>query len=446
MFYIVESQEQIKRLEVYKDFGCFLELIESNDNYHPKLTEVIAVYVRPVIDKGQGYIIPINHDEGLNQNLADVYGVLKTFSKVYVLDKKRVLYHYVGGKELIDLGLKEAMLRFDQLDTETSIKTYNWFYSRYSQLSNLNQIIPITKHYERCEELYSRVESLIKEEDPAGFQFYNETATKTYFMAEQGGLRVDIHGFLNYFKLNNENYSLDGETVYTRYNLCNPTSRPTNSFNGVNFLAIPHGREFRNCWKPQSGGHWAELDFDGYHIRLVAEQIGYNLNLEDKAHLQLARLWYGKDEISEVEYGKVKGLNFQIIYGSIPEEYKGLEFTDKVQAYIDQLWKQYKKQGYVENPISHKRFTKNLKDMTAHKLMNYMVQSLETARNVNILQKVLHYLYKTGSKTRVELITYDSFLLDVAPGEDSIVLKVKEIMEQGGYPVKLKTGEDLNFD
>lgn len=445
MFYIIESQEQLKRLKVYKDFGCFLELIESNDLYHPKLTEVVAVYIRPVIDKGQGYIIPINHDEGLNQNFDDVCKVLRSFTKVYVLNKKRTLYHYVGKQELIDLGIKEAMLRFDRLDTETNVKTYNWFYGRHGELANVNQIIPLTKHYERCEELYNRVEKLIKEEEPEGFQFYNEAATKVYFMVEQSGMRVDIHGFLNYFKLNDERYSLDGELVYTQYNLCNPTSRPTNAFNGVNFLAIPKGQEFRQCWKPQND-YFIEADYDGYHIRLVSNEIGYKLKLDEKAHLQLAKLWHGKDDISEIEYSKAKGLNFQIIYGAIPDEYRGLEFTDKVQAYIDELWKQYKKQGYVENPISHKRFTRNLKDMTAHKLMNYMIQSLETARNVNILQKVLHYLYKTGSKTKVELITYDSFLLDVAKGEEEVVDKIKQIMEQGGYPVKLKTGYDLNFD
>ena len=118
----------------------------------------------------------------------------------------------------------------------------------------------------------------------------------------------------------------------------------------------------------------------------------------------------------------------------------------KIQDYIDRLWEQFKKGGYVENPISHKRFTKNLKDMSAHKLMNYMVQSLETARNVVILHKVLHYLFKTGCKTKLELITYDSFLLDVAKGEEEVVQKVKKIMEQGGYPVKLKTSDNLNFD
>lgn len=446
MFYIIENPKQLERLKVYKDFGCFLELIESNDSYHPKLTEVVAVYIRPIIDKGQGYIVPVNHDEGLNQNFDDICQVLKTFSKVYVRDKKRILYHYLGGRELIDLSIKEAMIRFDQLDYESTCKTYDWFYGRYGDLADVGQIIPLTKHYERCEELFHRVENLIKENEPEGFQFYNETGTKVYFMVEQSGLRVDRQEFLKNFNLNEEGSSLDGETVYTRYNLCNPTSRPTNSFNGVNFLAIPKGQEFRKCWKPQSGGYFAQLDWDGYHIRLVSEQIGYKLNLNEKAHLQLAKLWHGKDEISEIEYGKAKGLNFQIIYGSIPEEYRGLEFTDKVQNYIDQLWKQYKKEGYVENPISHRRFTKNLKEMTAHKLMNYVVQSLETARNINILQKVLHYLYKTESRTRLELITYDSFLLDVAPGEDQIVEGVKKIMEQGGYPVELKTGADLNFN
>lgn len=450
MFYIVDTLEQLKRLKSYKDFGCFLELIESNDYYHPKLTEIVAVYIRPVIDKGQGFIVPVSHDEGLNQNFEDVCKILKSFSKVYVLNKKRVLYHYVGGKELIDLGIKEAMLRFDRLDIETSVKTYNWFYSKYSSLSNVNQIIPLTKHYERCEELYSRVESLIKEEEPEGFQFYNETATKVYFMVEQNGLRVDKHGFLKNFHVNDEGYSIDGELVYTQYNLLNPTSRPTNSFNGVNFLAIPKGEAFRQCFKSRFGkeGMFVQFDWDGYHLRLVSEQIGYKLKLDEKAHLQLAKLWYGKDEVSDAEYGKAKAMNFQIIYGAIPDEYRGLEFTDKVQAYIDELWKQYKKDGYITNPISGKQFTKNLKDMKPNKLMNYMVQSLETARNVEVLCKVLRMLNKNQYKSKIILITYDSFLVDWSyeDGEE-VLTEIKKIMEgRGGqYPVFEDRSLDLNF-
>ena len=139
-------------------------------------------------------------------------------------------------------------------------------------------------------------------------------------------------------------------------------------------------------------------------------------------------------------------MNFQIIYGAIPDKYRGLEFTDKIQNYIDTLWKEYKKNGYVENPDSHKRFTIELPEMKATKLMNYMVQSLETSRNIKVLWQVLQFLHKHSYKSKILLVTYDAFTVDWNEEDGLEVLTgIKEIMERGGYPVKVKRSKDLNF-
>ena len=56
------------------------------------------------------------------------------------------------------------------------------------------------------------------------------------------------------------------------------------------------------------------------------------------------------------------------------------------------MWKMYKEEGYVCNPQSGKPFSTNLQDMHSTKLMNYMMQSLETSNNITILKDVLRYL------------------------------------------------------
>ena len=77
------------------------------------------------------------------------------------------------------------------------------------------------------------------------------------------------------------------------------------------------------------------------------------------------------------------------------------------------------------------------------KLMNYMMQSLETARNILILKEVLRYLQ--NKKTKLVLYTYDSFLFDFSKedGKETLV-KLQEILETGGkYPIKFKYSKDL---
>ena len=103
MFYIVESDDQIDQLKSYASQGAYVEVICSNDNYHPILTSTVAVYIRP-LECFEGFIIPINHTEGLNVDKNRVYDVLKQFDILYAYDKKQLLYHFVLPR-VIDLSL-----------------------------------------------------------------------------------------------------------------------------------------------------------------------------------------------------------------------------------------------------------------------------------------------------------------------------------------------------
>ena len=439
MFYIVESQDQIDRLKGYANQGAYVEVISSNDNFHPILTYTVAVYIRP-LDSIEGFIIPINHTEGLNVDKERVYELLKQFKTLYTYDKKQLLYHFVLTG-VIDISLLNTMINFDRKDLPKTNSTYNWFYNRMSEYKDLNAIIPIVKLYEKCEDNYKHLDCILQYEIPNGFEFYNKTATTVFFMIERAGLRIVYQPFLELFKPNNPVFSIQDNIVYTSYNLNNITSRPTNAFNSVNFAAIPKAPEYRKAIIPQND-YFVEFDFDGYHLRLLCEQIGYELT-EESAHIQLARLYFGKDEISEEEYAKAKQTNFHAIYGKIPPEFAFLEIFEKIQNYINSLWKQFNEQGYVEDPISGKRFTKQLPDMHPQKLMNYMMQSLETSRNILILKDVLMFLQ--NKKTKIALYTYDAIVFDFKKEDGKQVLEdLQKILEQGKkYPVKFKYSKNL---
>jgi hypothetical protein len=439
MFYIIETDEQIQLVKNLGRKGGYVEVISSNDNYHPLLTHTVAVYIRP-LDHPEGYIIPISHDEGLNVSKDRVYDILKQYATLYTLDKKELMYHFILPS-VIDLSLLYAMTHYNRLEVARSNSTCNWYYNRFHKFKQINTIIPITKLFEKCEDNYNTVHRILQYEIPNGFDFYNKTATSVFFMIERAGLKVIYEQFIQLFKPNNEAYNIEDNIAYTSYNLYNSTSRPTNAFNSINFAAIPKAPEYRKTIIPQNDV-FVEMDFDGYHLRLLCEQIGYPLT-DESAHIQLARLYFGKDEIAEDEYAKAKQINFHAIYGKIPPEYAFLEVFDKIEKYIASLWKQFKEQGYVEDPISGKRFTQELPDMHPQKLMNYMMQSLETSRNILILKDVLMFLQ--NKKTKLALYTYDAFVFDFDKSDGKETLETLEnIMNQGGkYPVKFKYSNNL---
>ena len=440
-FYIVETDEQIELLRDLGHKGGYVEVISSNDNYHPHLTHTVAVYLHPLAHP-DGYIIPIQHDEGLNVEKNRIYDVLKSYTTLYTYDKKELLYHFVLT-DIIDISLVYAMTKYERLDLPRNNSTYNWFYNRLPDFTDVNALVPLTKLFEKCEEKYSYLEPMMRLTIPNGFDFYNKTATNVFYLIEQSGLRIAYQAFVDLFKPNNVNYNIRDSITYTSYNLYNSTSRPTNAFNSVNFAAIPKAPEFRKAIIPQND-IFIEMDFDGYHLRLLCEQIGYELT-EESAHIQLARLYFGKDEIAEEEYAKAKQINFHAIYGKIPPEYASLRVFEKIDQYIKMLWKQFNEIGYVEDPISGRRFTKELKDMHPQKLMNYMMQSLETSRNITILRDTLKYLQT--KHTKISLVTYDAILLDFSKKDGKETLEeIQEILESGGkYPIKVKYGKSLDF-
>ena len=439
MFYISETDYQLERLKNLGRLGAFIHVISSNDNYHPKLADTLAVYIRP-IDSKYGYIIPIDHEEGLNVKKERVYDLLQGFSTLYTIDKKELLYHF-NIQESIDLSLLYSMVKFDRLEYSKENSTINYFYHKHRDFKDINKLIPISKLYESCEKLYDQIKNVIKYKIPSGFDFYNTTGINVFYLIEQAGLGVYYEAYNELFKPRNPLYNTVNNTVLTYYNLYNITSRPTNSFNSVNYAAIPHSDKHRKAFKPLND-YFVEFDFDGYHLRLLCDQIDYPLN-EESAHKQLAKLYFNKKEISDDEYSKAKQINFQAIYGKIPEEHAFLEVFEKIDKFIKDLWKKFEKKGKIEAPISKKPFTKQLKDMHPQKLMNYVMQSLETSRNILILKEVLRYL--KNKKSKIVLYTYDSITFDFSKEDGKETLEdIKNILEEGKkYPIKFKYSNNL---
>ena len=90
MFYLIETKNQLNKLKdkLSTRESPYLEFIQGNDNTHPALSEIIAVYLNVNFES---YIIPINHTECINWDKDAILSVLTNY-EFCVLDKKAALH------------------------------------------------------------------------------------------------------------------------------------------------------------------------------------------------------------------------------------------------------------------------------------------------------------------------------------------------------------------
>jgi hypothetical protein len=431
MYFIVETEEQLSQLP--KPEKCFIELVSLSEHTHPSLTTPCVLYYN---DFQKGYVIPINHSEGFSIKLESIESFLKDVPKVYLLDKKWHSY-YLDLPNSIDLY-------FTVLDVEGKIKDFQCytpvhldFYEKFKYLPQVNTYIPISKHYERCECMFEMVRDYVGKEQ--NIQWQNKY-TEVYKWVEEQGILVEEKLFDKYFETPWKGRSVRDSRVYSSYNLYNITSRPTNAFNSINFLAFNKENGSRTAFMPENDA-FVEFDFDGYHLRLIANTIGTAIPQDESIHLFLGKQYFGKDELIPEEYQEAKKITFRQMYNGVEDEFKHIEFFEDVAHTVEAMWTAYKSNKFLELP-NGRRITQE--NANPQKLFNYYIQCLETVNNVKKLDKLKSYLKDKQSK--VLLVVYDSILIDYSVEDGKGTLgEIKDILEEGGYKVKAKKGHNYNF-
>ena len=418
MFWLVESKDQLNRFcnSNYKE--AFVEIIPYNNWIHPSQNSVCAVYIRPLLAT-KGFVLPITHSETQNVNINDVKHILSQYDTLYVRDKKEFL-HYFVFKTLFDITL----------NSHTYIRqytpTHSYFYNKMGEKKDVNRIIPIVKHYEYCENMFNDLKERINE--PIN-EFNNNKTTVVFNALERSGIRVDRKQFEEKFHL------LDSDFTYSQYNFKTLTGRPSNKFRGVNYAALNKDNGDRECFIARNSS-LVEFDISAYHPTLLAKLVGYDFGDQD-IHMAFAEM-YG------VDYKKAKELTFKQLYGGVFEQYKDLEFFKKVQVYTDDLWDKFQNEGYIECPISKHRFNKDeLEDMKPQKLLNYLLQNLETSYNVCILWDIIKLL--KNRETELVLYTYDSFLFDFSKKEKELYNEIVSLFKKYKLQIKVNYGDTYNF-
>ena len=269
---IIETINQFRRFySKFKSEDCIVIPILSDTNLHPKENILSLLYIS-FLD-GKDYILPFNHSETINLDISYL-DKLNSDNKKYTFNKKELL-HIICLENVIDVNLQHYMEHNESLNIdEIFTLTYSFFSNKFYNKNNLNSIIPVMKHLEYCRKLSNELKKYI---NLPVHKKYNDNVIDNLTYLESSGLQT-----IN-------------DMVYSEYNLYTSTGRPSNRYGGVNFAALNKTDGSRKPYISRFGtdGMLIEFDYDGYHLRLIGNLIGYKFP-KGSVHEHMAK-FYGCD-------------------------------------------------------------------------------------------------------------------------------------------------------
>ena len=390
---------------------------------HPQNTHISFIFVRTHTDK---YILSHKHTDSLSLSKSLIEGILNTTGEKWVFQKKKLLQSFENPKEgLFDVDTAYFLKTGETIDYSRPIQhlVNSLLHKGYKE--DIIQSVPILKLCEAIEpELLKHTNQKSKT-----YNWYNDTFIPTLSDIEQFGIRVDREKFIDRWPQAQKQLSPDN-VVHTEYNPFTVTGRPSNRHGGVNSAALNKTDGSRDGFV--ADGIVLQMDYNAYHPRLIGKLIKFHMP-EGNVHEWLAEQ-YGCD-VSEG-----KGITFRLLYGGIDDDFRQIPYLNAVADYIDELWIETQKRGFLQTP--HREIPLSwIEQPNPQKVFNYLLQAVETEMNVDKMRRVLNWI--EGSEIRFCLYTYDSFLFDVPTDVDKSLIKgLKEIIEDGGFPIKANWGLD----
>ena len=426
MFYLIETKNQLIQLEkeLLSSDLPYIDFIYGNDNTHPALAEIIAIYLN--LNK-ESYIIPLNHIECINQDRNIIFDLLKNRNYL-VFDKKAALHaapqlSYTDIRHTIH-GSKQTKLWMD------NTQAHAWYYRKFPQ-TKVNKMIPIGKHLERCEAM---LRTVIARSSNETNDYYDSILLPVLYELEKNSLKFNSK-FDEYFKPKCKKFSIKEDHIYGWYHPYTSTGRPVNNFNDINFVGLKHDNGERDSFEPDND-LFVEMDYDGYHPRLIGDIVDYQF--EGNVHNTLAEIYFKSKKITPEQYKKSKTLTFKQIYGGIDKANLKHPFFRKTQNFIDIIWEEFNKKGEIK--CGNYTFTKeHYGGLNAQRLFNYYIQATETETNIRKIKIIQDYL--KDKKTRLVLYIYDAFVFDVAKSDGKKTLSHLESILSDKFPVKIKMGK-----
>ena len=422
-------------VESNKENENFMQMWENNPSIvipiwcdlekHPMNNELAFLFVR--VGKTD-FILIYNHIDGKSHHL----DLSTSTQPKWVWNKKGLLQTDTNIQNIFDISNYYFFEKNQTIPNEVQNQSFISHYIRMGIRDNLGKIAPIMKWGEYLKSFVDNISTTIPPPDLSPKSWIDDTMIPLLSQIERYGVRVEGEKFFDRYPQATKH--LHNNIVYTEYNPYTITSRPSNRFGGINFSALNKKDGTREVFIPKDGHIFLQMDYDAYHPRIIGKLIDYELP-DTSVHQWLADQ-YG------VDYGEYKGITFQLLYGGIPEEFDSIPYYKKVREYIDEMWGNASKKGYVSTynrniPLS------SIEGLNPQKVFNYLLQATETELNMDTMRKVLEFIEQTDIE--LSLYTYDSFLFSFpldTPKEQA--LKLKEIVESNGFPINASWGTDYS--
>ena len=439
---VIDRREQFDSL--YEKDVIILPIFTDTDKH--SLNNILSLLYVYSLETGNSYMLSFDHSEAMSLDYRILLELPKRVGNIFTLDKKILLSIFGNRNNIYDLLIEHYLHKNEHIQIDYITPAHNFIYRKYDKDNNLNRLVPITKHAEICDAIVEKIKSVMNGQkflSDKTYKFYNEIVIPSLFKVESNGLYVDKNIFSQFFE--DKNISPDNY-VYTEYNLYTSTGRPSNRYGNVNYAALHKDDGSRKAFisRFKNDGALVMFDYDAYHLRLIGEIIGYQLPTESM-HVHLGKQYFNKQTLSDDEYNDSKVKSFQYLYGGVPKNVQDqIPFFNSVALFTQLLWDDIKKDGYIESPLSGRKiFLNNIFEPNPQKLFNYLIQLLETERNMSIIDKLNEYMKQFSSK--LVLYTYDSFMIDFDFGDGKdFLFSIKKIMEGSGYPTKVYLGP--NYD
>lgn len=409
---VIVTSNTIEELKLrVRQETTFVYVVPVDTSIHPVRTSPSVTFVG--FTDGSVYCVAQRHPDALETFTLD-FSDAKT---LMVPDKKTFLHLYpsVDPRVVMDtygiVYLATGTVSHEIHKTAPFVQNLTTKF----KFKNLTLSVPLTVLCKEGEESILWIRDAMKFPVYAGdaYSFLNDIAIPTLTSVEASGI-----------------WTATGTPEYSKYNLYTSTGRPSNAFGGVNYAALNKHDGSRDKYVSRFGenGTLVQFDYEAFHLRLLANSIGYQLPTTS-VHRYLAEQYYGKTDITPEEYDASKARTFALMYGH-GEDTDKIEFFTKVRERI--------------RSFKGDRFTSELgrtvivPDPNPAKLFNYYMQLSETEFALSRVYEVLTFLRDRRSK--VVLYTYDAILMDFHNEELDLTTQVQSILERETFPTRQYRG------
>ena len=367
----------------------------------------------------------------------DKFKKLLSGKSVYVNNKKT--YKYWLNCDLYDVNLF-GFIKNNETLSEPDNTCKNTFSISHNNLKDFNLIVPYVVHQNVFDTEVEQIKELGEEKtDTYCYKFFNNVISETLYQVEKNGIKIDNEVYNKYFEARTTN-----GFVYTDYHIYNPTGRPSNCYDGINYVALKRDDGSRASFVSRyEDGYLLMVDFTGFHPYIVANLIDYKVPEKETIYEHLAKQYYDVDEVTSDLLAKSKKLTMVNLYGQIPKQYCGIPYFAEVEKLKEEYWKKFESKGYVTTPIYKRKITnKHVLDANKNKLFAYIIQATETEYGIDRLNACLKYV--SGKEILPILYNYDAILFDVGNVEQSEIDDLINIIKNNRFKVKVYKGKNYN--